>query len=238
MGLEFSSSKVNARRYIDGAVKEDQIAENSIGFHNVSITYAVTADNTGNYISTSAIIFDDITDFQTYTSETVPDIPQYAGFSFAISAWNHVYISNVLVGQVFYSGNGTGSIPSDNGIPADTPIYRLSLGTPITDFTAGDKGEYIGTANVLQAVNASSLITTHGNRPINHIFAYGDLGYRVGSAVSSATGIYKSDNNINSHGTHTLSFDKTAHIYDVWKIGDGNTLSDINGLQVSWRAGK
>ena len=102
-----------------------------------------------------------------------------------------------LVGQAAYEGDGTGSIPSDGGILADTPIYRLPLGISITDFTAGDNGEYIGTANgqtLLQTVNAATLITTHG--------------------------------------THSLSFNKLAHVYDVWKIGDGNTFSDINGLQV------
>ena len=239
-GLEFGSSQVRARRYVDGSVQEEIIADNSTGFHDVSITYAVTADGAGSYISASTITFDDKTDFQIYTSADVPFIPKYAGLSFSISGQNHVFISNVLLGQATYEGDGTGDIPSDDGIPASTPIYRLPTSATVTDFTAGDDGEYIGTANgqtLLQTVDASTLISIFGDKPVNHIVAYGAPGYRVGSAVTQATGISKSDDAITAHGSHALSFEKDMHVYDVWKIEDGSAFSNINGLQVGWRAG-
>ena len=240
VGVELSSTQVRARRYVDGVVKEDQIADNFTGFHNVSITYSLTADGTGNYLSMSTIMFDDTTDFQICTFAEAPTVPQYAGCSFGISGWNHVFISNVLAGQATYEGDGTGDIPSDDGIPANTPIYRLPTSATVTDFELGDDGEYIGKENgqtLLQTVDASTLISNFGDKPINHIVAYGAPGYRVGTAVSAATGISKADDIITAHGTHALSFDKKAHVYDVWKIDDDSTFSDINGLAVGWRAG-
>lgn len=244
VGVNISSNSCSINRYVEDSTESvfNFIKGFSAGFHNISVTYSLTADGTSggiSYTRTSTIDVDDNVDFQTYTTATTLTPPSYLLLGFG--SGKHYYVSNVLVGQASYSGDGTGSIPSDDGIPADTPIYRLPLGTPITDFTEGDDGEYVATANgqtLLQAVNSSTLITTHGNCPINHIVAYGAPGYRVGSAVSSATGISKEDNTITSHGTHTLSFDKLAHVYDVWKIGDGNTFSDINGLQVGWRAGE
>ena len=239
-GLQFGTSNVRARRYVEGRVQDEIIAESVNGFHNVSITYSLTAEGAGNYISATTIIFDDITDFQIYTSAEETFIPSYAGLSFAISGQNHIFISNVLLGQATYEGDGTGDIPSDDGIPANTPIYRLPTGATDTDFTAGEDGEYIGTTNgqtLLQTVDASTLITNFGDKPINHIVAYGAPGYRVGSAVTRATGISKSDDDITSHGTHELSYVKDAHVYDVWEIGNESTFSDINGLKVGWRAG-
>ena len=113
--------------------------------------------------------------------------------------------------------------------------------TPITNFTQGDDGEWIGTENgqtLLQTTNADNLISTFGNQPVNHIVVYGNPGYRVGSTVARATGISKSGGTIEAHGTQDLNFDKTMHVYDVWEIAEGNKFSTINDLQVGWRAGE
>ncbi|MBQ6298638.1 MAG: hypothetical protein IJK81_13320 [Selenomonadaceae bacterium] len=230
------TSSSSIRRYIDGTVtEENNFLQTPEGLHNISITYAVTAESTGNYISTSTITIDDTTDYQTYSSATMPDIPQYIGCSFAISC--NCYMSNILIGQATYDGEG--ELPSDDGIPANTPIYRLPLGTPITNFTLGTD-EYIATENgqtLLQTTNANNLSTTWGNQPVNHIVVYGNPGYRVGSNVARATGISKAGDTIEPHGTQDLNFDKNTHIYDVWEIAEGNTFSSINDLQVGWRAG-
>lgn len=231
-------------RFVENTQLSEYHSGFSAGFHNVSITYSLTADGTGSgtsYIRTTTIEVDEVVDFQTYALATIPSyLPEYALFNFGGGS-NHYYVSNVLVGQASYEGDGTGSIPSDDGIPANTPVYRLPLGTPDTDFELGDDGIYIAKENgqtLLQTVNASSLVTTHGNQPINHIVAYGNPGYRVGTAVTAATGISKEGNDITPHGTHTLSFEKDMHVYDVWKIAEGSTFNDINGLQVGWRAGE
>lgn len=241
VGVHFHNNACAVRHYIDGIVKEEtNFAQTPAGLHHVSITYSLTAETTGNYLLATTIMVDNTTDFQIYSSATPPTIPQYAGYSFAIAAQNHCFISNVLVGQASYEGDGTGSIPSDDGIPANTPVYRLPLGTPVTDFESGEDGEYVAKTNgktLLQTVNASNLITAHGDKPINHIVAYGNPGYRVGSAVTAATGISKEGNTITPHGSHTLSFEKDMHVYDVWKIADGSKFSNINGLQVGWQAG-
>ena len=245
VGLVFSNQKVRARRYVDGnaIVQQEYISEeNFTGFHNVSITYAVTAEGAGNYLSVSTITYDDITDEQVCTWAEVPFIPSYAGLEFYISGQNSVFISNVLLGQATYDGDGTSGIPSDDGIPADTPIYRLPLSTPpITNFTEGEDGEWVGKENgqtLLQTTNANNLTATWGDQPVNHIVVYGAPGYRVGSAVTTATGISKANDTIESHGSHALSFYKTIHVYDVWEIAEGNTFSSINDLQVGWRAGE
>lgn len=242
VGVHLSGNTCHIRRYVDGTVDEEKnFAATPAGLHHISITYSLTSEATGNYLLATTIMVDNTTDFQIYSSATAPPTIQYLGCSFSISAQNHCFISNVLVGQASYEGDGTGSIPSDDGIPANTPVYRLPLGTPVTDFEAGEDGEYIAKENgqtLLQTVNASSLVTTHGNRPINHIVAYGNPGYRVGTAVTAATGISKEGSVITPHGTHTLSFEKDMHVYDVWKIAEGSTFNDINGLQVGWRAGE
>ena len=222
------------------------------GFHNVSITYSLTADGTGSeitYIRATTICVDEFTpEIQIYSTTSAITPPKFFTFIFPRVVSSAVpeqpFISNVLAGQASYEGDGTGSIPSDDGIPANTPVYRLPLGTPVTDFEAGEDGMYIAKENgqtLLQTVNtssSSSLVTAHGNRPINHIVAYGNPGYRVGTAVTAATGISKEGNDITPHGTHTLSFEKDMHVYDVWKIAEGSTFNDINGLQVGWRAGE
>ena len=230
-------------RFVSGATEEKEIQNplpTTAGFHNVSITYSVTSEATGNTYSSSTIMIDDEVDFQ--YSAGFAYVPQIFYFNYAIAAFQKFYVSNVLAGQASYEGDGTGSIPSDDGIPANTPVYRLPLGTPDTNgFELNEDGIYVANTNgstLLQTVNASSLVTTHGNRPVNHIVAYGNPGYRVGTAVTAATGISKSGNVITPHGTHTLSFEKDMHVYDVWKIAEGSTFNDINGLQVGWRAGE
>ena len=242
--VRISSEFYSILRYVDGTQLPETHSNFSAGFHNISITLALTADGTASdtsYIRTTTIDVDGVVDFQTYAMTTAPMyLPKYALVHFGGGS-DHYYVSNVLAGQASYEGDGTGSIPSDDGIPANTPVYRLPLGTPVTDFEAGEDGMYIAKENgqtLLQTVNASSLVTAHGNRPINHIVAYGNPGYRVGTAVTAATGISKEGSVITPHGTHTLSFEKDMHVYDVWKIAEGSTFNDINGLQVGWRAGE
>ena len=243
-GVQITSNSYNINRYVEGTQLSAYTSGFSAGLHNISITLALTADGTGSgitYIRTTTIDVDGVVDFQTYAMTTLPSyLPQYALIYFGGGS-NHYYVSNVLVGQASYEGDGTGSIPSDDGIPANTPVYRLPLGTPVTDFEAGEDGMYIAKENgqtLLQTVNTSSLAQAHGNRPVNHIVAYGNPGYRVGTAVTAATGISKEGSSITAHGTHTLSFEKDMHVYDVWKIAEGSTFNDINGLQVGWRAGE
>lgn len=233
-----SSHKPKFVRFIDGNDEDTQINTDiptTAAFYNVSVTYAVTYENGINY-SASTIIFNDEVDYQ--QSEGAVFIPTFFMFKHSTSAYNHFHISNVLAAQATY--DGTGDMPSDDGIPADTPIYRLPLGNPVTDFEQGEDGEYIAKENgktLLQAANTDTLVTQFGDRPINHIVAYGNPGYRVGSNVSVATAISKSNDTVITHGSTGLDYDKTMHIYDVWGIGEGNTLSSINGLQVGWRSG-
>ena len=239
VGVDINSNSCSIKRYVDdsAAYEFNFIKGFSAGFHNISITLALTVEGT-TYTRTNTIDVDNVVDYQTYTTTTAPAIPRYIVLGFG--GGKHYYISNILVGQASYEGDGTGDIPSDDGIPANTPIYRLPLGTPATNFTAGTD-EYIATANgqtLLSATNADDLIETHGNQPVNHIVVYGAPGYRVGSNVTSATGISKSGDAITSHGNITLDFDKTMHIYDVWEIAEGNTFNSIKDLQVGWRAGE
>ena len=244
VGVHLSGNICHIRRYVDGTVNEERnFAATPAGLHHISITYSLTAEITGNYLLATTIIVDNTTDFQIYSSATAPPTIQYLGCSFSISAQNHCFISNVLIGQASYEGDGTGSIPSDDGIPANTPVYRLPLVTPITNdgFTSNEDGIYVTNTNgskLLKTVDVDTLKNTWGNQPINHIVSYGNPGYRVGSAVTEAWGISRSGNTITPHGKHILNFEKDAHIYDVWKIADGSKFSDIDGLQVGWRAGE
>ena len=249
VGVNISSNSCSINRYVDDStVYEFNFTGGfSAGFHNISVTLALTADATGSGISytrTNTIEVDDEVDYQTYTTTTALNTPSYIVLGFG--SGNHYYVSNVLIGQAAYEGevstDGSDDIPSDDGIPADTPIYRLPLGTPITNgFELNENGEYVAKTNgstLLQTVNANDLITAHGNQPINHIVAYGNPGYRVGGAVSAATGISKSGNIITPHGSCELSFDKTSHIYKAWAIDNGSSFSSINGLQVGWQTGE
>lgn len=221
------------------------------GFHNVSITYSLTADGTGSeitYIRATTICVDEFTpEIQIYSTTSVITPPKLFIFYFprtlSIEASEKPLVSNVLAGQASYEGDGTGSIPSDDGIPANTPVYRLPLVNPTTNngFTLNEDGIYVANTNgstLLKTVDVDTLKNTWGNQPINHIVSYGNPGYRVGSAVTSATGISKSGSEITPHGNHILNFEKDTHIYDVWKIADGSKFSDIDGLQVGWRAGE
>lgn len=213
----------------------------SEGMHNLSVTFSLRAERkTGGteYFITNTLILDDEVKFE---NNTTTALPSWVGdtLNLHFSNSHKIYVSNILVGQAVYDGQG--DEPSDDGIPANTPIYRLPTGTPITNFTQGDDGEWIGTENgqtLLQTTNADNLISTFGNQPVNHIVVYGNPGYRVGSTVARATGISKSGGTIEAHGTQDLNFDKTMHVYDVWEIAEGNKFSTINDLQVGWRAGE
>ena len=209
----------------------------------------MTVDSTKEvpeYLRTTTIEVDNVVDFQTYTTTTKPNLPQYALFHFGGSS-SHYYVSNVLVGQASYDGDGTDDIPSDDGIPANTPVYRLPLGAPEEiDFEAGEDGEYIAKENgkkLLQTVytgdtsDPTSLIYKFGNRPITHVVSYGNPGYRVGTAVTEATGLSKVNESGAQHGTHELSFDKTMHIYDIWKLTQHKSFAALNGVKVGWLSG-
>ena len=246
VGVGFTSGKCTVYHYVNGSrTNEDSGIEQVSGRHNLAITLSLTADGTASGISytrTSIIEIDGAKDYQTATTSTLSEKQQYLTLYMSVvqNVDNRSYFSNILVGQDSYDGDGGGSVPSDEGIPYNTPIYRLPLGNPVTNFTTGENGEYVGTANgqtLLQTINTSGLSASLRNANINRIVAYGYPGYCVGSAVTSATGISKSGSTVTAHGTHALSETPTSYICDIWAIEEDSTLSDINGLQVGWRAG-
>ena len=230
-----SSHKPKFIRFVNGKVEDDTVTTavpTTAGFYNVSITYSLTREN-----AVSTIIFNNEVDVQSTTA--VSFFPQYFAFSYSTSLSKEFYISNFLAGIASYNGDGD-DMPSDDGIPADTMIYRLSLGTPTSDSNFTKSGdEYVANSNeqiLLQQINSTKDAT--GNNPaVNHLVVYGNPGYMVGSRVSQATGISRqSGGSIASHGTHELSYEQDMHVCDFWKIND-TTLSNLYGLQVGWRAG-
>ena len=184
---------------------------------------------------------DDFINFYVCSVDTLPAFPQYAICIFGITDKDKAFVSNVLVGQASYDSDGTDDIPSDDGIPANTPVYRLPLVAPEEiDFEAGEDGEYIAKANgkkLLQTVDTSTLIERFGNRPLTHVVSYGNPGYRVGTAVTEATGLSKVNESGAQHGTHELSVDKTMHIYDIWKLTQHKDFAALNGVKVGWLSG-
>ena len=242
-GIDIRSNNYSIVRFVENVEKYSQNAGLSAGLHYVSITHSLTVDSTKEvpeYLRTTTIEVDNVVDFQTYTTTTKPNLPQYALFHFGGSS-SHYYVSNVLVGQASYEGDGNDDIPSDDGIPANTPVYRLPLGAPEEiDFEAGEDGEYIAKENgkkLLQTVDTTNLISRFGNQPITHVVSYGNPGYRVGTAVTEATGLSKADGAGVPRGTHELSFVKDMHIYDIWKLTQHKSFAALNGIQVGWLSG-
>ena len=168
------------------------------------------------------------------TTTTKPNVQK--SFSLYFANNHQIYVSNVLAGVATYAGDGT-DIPSDEGIPVDTMIYKLSLGTPTSDSTFTKNGdEYV--ANTTGKNLLQSITTSTGSQTVNHLVVYGNPGYMVGSRVTQAAGISRA-----AGGTITqpgkkrdLSYETDAHVCDFWKIDD-TTLSNLYGLQVGWRAG-
>ncbi|MBQ7492814.1 MAG: hypothetical protein IJT47_00095 [Selenomonadaceae bacterium] len=250
VGVDFSSTKIAIRRYeekenTDGTItaisKAVQQINNPKGFQNISVTLSITDDGTGKYLLISQIMVDDFINFYVCSVDTLPAFPQYAICIFGITDKDKAFVSNVLVGQASYDSDGTDDIPSDDGIPANTPVYRLPLVAPEEiDFEAGEDGEYIAKANgkkLLQTVDTSTLIERFGNRPLTHVVSYGNPGYRVGTAVTEATGLSKVNESGAQHGTHELSVDKTMHIYDIWKLTQHKDFAALNGVKVGWLSG-
>ena len=241
VGVKFDSGKATFYYYnpSNGSRTNEQAdMEITAGSYNLSVTYSITADGTNSYNKTNIIYIGATQKYATHDYTNLSEIPKNLLLQMNANANN--YVSNILVGQDSYDGDSNGPAPSDEGIPYNTPIYRLPLGNPVTNFTTGENGEYVGTANgqtLLQTINTSGLSASLRNANINRIVAYGYPGYCVGSAVTSATGISKSGSTVTAHGTHALSEMPTSYVCDIWAIEEDSTLSDINGLQVGWRAG-
>lgn len=200
------------------------------GIHNVAFTACSVNTNknsANNFFTNNKSIICDV-DGNTFSKEQAVEISSATGFAryaqypfsdyiyFRIpdSQTNVCYISNIIVTisiETSETAQSTSQLPLLSG---ETLPVRLPLGAPVTTFTAGDNGEYIGTENgqtLLQAVNASQAITQYGgNQPINHIVAYGNPSYRVGSGITQASGISESDGTITSHGTTELSTETDA----------------------------
>ena len=158
----------------------------------------------------------------------------------------HSYVSNVLVGQAYYVGDGS-DLPKYEGIPVDTRIYRLTTSATDTDFSSRtietEVASIFGGQTTLESnteyytnTNGAKLlqqISSSGDTPANHIVVYGNPGYHESGAVTKATGIERTI----AHGTHTLSSEKDAHVCDWWKDDNAETLSDFYGKYVGWKAG-
>lgn len=210
----------------------------SAGTHNLSVTFSLTAtQKTGGteYTITNILMLDNAVKSATNTTATKPDVGKYFGLYFSNN--RYTYVSNVLAGVATYEGDGT-NMPSDEGIPVDTMIYRLSLGESTSDsnFTKNSDGEYVANAsgqNLLQPIH-----TNTGTQTVNHLVVYGNPGYTVGVSVPKAAGIYRptGSSTINQAGKkRVLSSNPDAHVCDFWKIND-TTLSNLYGLQVGWKA--
>ena len=123
-------------------------------------------------------------------------------------------------------------------ISSDTQVVPLPLGTPVTDFTTGTDGEYIGNETgqkLLQPINASDLFTKYGAKSnVIGLVSYGNPCYRVGSGITQASGISESDDTVTSHGTTELSTETDATAFVVWETPE-TTLSDIDGLKIGWQ---
>lgn len=157
----------------------------------------------------------------------------------------HSYVSNVLVGQAYYEGNGD-DMPLYEGIPLDTRIYRLTTGATDTTFAnrtietevasvfGGETTKERNTEYFTSSVGSRlrQQITSSGNTPANHVVVYGNPGYTEGGIITKATGI---DNT--THNARTLSTEQDAHICDWWKYEKAETLNDLYGKYVGWMAG-
>lgn len=220
--------------------QQDKLGENSFssaGTHNLSVTLSLTATQKTSgteYTITNILMLDDAFEIATNTTTTKPNVQK--SFSLYFGAHHQVYVSNVLAGVATYAGNGT-DIPSDEGIPVDTMIYKLSLGTPTSDSTFTKNGdEYVANTtgkNLLQTITTST-----GSQTVNHLVVYGNPGYTVGVSVPKAAGIYRPTSNspINQAGKkRVLSSNPDAHVCDFWKIND-TTLGNLYGSQVGWTA--
>lgn len=213
----------------------------SAGTHNLSVTFSLTAAQKTSgteYTITNTLILDNEVKFATNTTATKPNVGKY--FALYLANNHQIYVSNVLAGVTTYEGDGT-NMPSDDGIPADTMIHRLSLNAPTSDSNFTKNGdEYVANSNgqiLLQQINSTKDAT--GSDPaVNHLVVYGNPGYHVGSRVTQAAGISRAaGGTIAQPGKkRDLSYETDAHVCDFWKISD-TTLSNLYGLQVGWRAG-
>lgn len=211
------------------------------GFHNVALSMFVKRVNQYYYIYLYADVDGDTwvnTSTESYSDSTFGITHIFSDgirFAFPALTTDIGYISNIIVAhQVTTRGNLTG-----NHLLAKLPLSS----PPTTDFLSAGDGEYVGATSgqkLLSAINAgenSDVITKFGaTSKVSHIITYGNPGYRVGSNITSATGISQSGNDsITAHGNCSLSADADAAACVAWEAPEGTKLSDLDGLKVGWQ---
>ena len=212
------------------------------GFHNIALSIYVKRVEQNYYI----YLYADVDGYTWHENATKTySNPLYGidyvfssgiRFTFPTSSTDICYISNIIAAH---------QTSTYENLTSEMLLAKLPLSTPLTtsDFLSAGDGEYVGTTSgqkLLSAINAgenSDVITKFGaTSKVSHIITYGNPGYRVGSNVTSATGISQSGNDsITAHGNCSLSADADAAACVAWEADAGTKLSDLDGLKVGWQ---
>ena len=246
--IEFSENRAIAYMALDINLLAitSQVLTNSLtsGFHNIALSIYVKRVEQNYYI----YLYADVDGYTWYANTEKAYGNLYNGhnyifgstsgirFTFPTSSTDICYISNIIAAH---------QPSTDENLTSDMLLAKLPLSTPLTtsDFLSAGDGEYVGTTSgqkLLSAINAgenSDVITKFGaTSKVSHIITYGNPGYRVGSNVTSATGISQSGNDsITAHGNCSLSADADAAACVAWEADAGTKLSDLDGLKVGWQ---
>lgn len=155
-------------------------------------------------------------------------------FIFPSASAGECYVSNVIVSV---SLGGTKSNFA-SAFPHDYFPVKLPLKDTSSDFISLGDGEYLGDSagqKLLSVVDAQDVITKFGaSSKVSHLISYGHPGYRVGSDITSATGITEENSSIAAHGSCALSTDTVASAAVAWAVGN-TRLSDVDGMKIGWR---